>query len=180
MQWISKHKLRMKIVSQNLLVRIFLFFLWFMSIVCIFIACDPGDLHFNSPSISPEDYVSGLGSFGSSTQNKEERDRILKDTITPPNNPMYEIPYIPGTYTFRGVLQLEYFMGELYCVMRTIQNDYFMIDNDIKYFYRLDNPLLENYAVGDTIIVTARPMKLLDDFSLATYYVQPNFPSCNE
>ena len=36
------------------------------------------------------------------------------------------------------------------------------------------------YAVGDTVIVTARPMKLLDDFSLATYYVQPNFPSCNE
>ena len=56
----------------------------------------------------------------------------------------------------------------------------FMIDNGIKYFYRLDNPLLKNYAVGDTIIVTARPMKLLDDFSLATYYVQPNFPSCNE
>lgn len=176
----SKHNLRMKIVSQNLLLRMILFILWFMSVACMFIACDPGDLHFNSPSISPEDYVSGLGSFGSSTQNKEERDRILKDTITPPNNPMHEVPYIPGTFVFRGVLQLEYFMGELYCVMRTIHNDYFMIDSGIKYFYRLDNPLLENYAVGDTVIVTAKPMKLLDDFSLATYYVQPNFPSCNE
>lgn len=170
----------MKIMSQNLLVRIFLFFLWFMSIVCIFIACSPGDQHFNSPSLSPEGFVTGLGSFGSSMQNNEERDRILKDTITPPNNPMHEVPYIPGTYAFRGVLQLEYFMGELYCVMRTIHNDYFMIDSGIKYFYRLDNPLLENYAVGDTIIVTARPMKLLDDFSLATYYVQPNFLSSNE
>ena len=170
----------MKIVSQNLLLRMILFILWFMSIVCIFIACDPGDQHFNSPSLSPEGFVTGLGSFGSSMQNKEERDRILKDTITPPNNPMHEVPYIPGTYAFRGVLQLEYFMGELYCVMRTIHNDYFMIDSGIKYFYRLDNPLLENYAVGDTIIVTAIPMKLLDDFSLATYYVQPNFLSSNE
>ena len=170
----------MKIVSQNLLVRMILFILWFMSVACMFIACSPVDQHFDSPPLSPEGFVTGLGSFGSSTQNKEERDRVLKDTITPPNNPMHELPYIPGTFTFRGVLQLEYFMGELYCVMRTIHNDYFMIDSDIKYFYRLDHPLLENYAVGDTVIVTAKPMKLLDDFSLATYYVQPNFPSCNE
>lgn len=169
----------MKIVSQNLLIRIFLFFLWFMSIVCIFIACDPVDPHFFSPS-SPDDFVTGLGSLGNSVQNQEDRDRVLKDTITPPSNPMYELPYIPGTFTFRGVLQLDYFMGELYCVMRAIHNDYFIIDSDIKYFYRLDHPLLENYAVGDTVIVTAKPMKLLDDFSLATYYVQPNFPSCNE
>ena len=179
LQRISKYKLRMKIVSQNLLLRMILFILWFISIVCIFIACDPGDPHFFSPS-SPEGFVTGLGSLGNSVQNNEERNRVLKDTITPPNNPMHEVPYIPGTYAFRGVLQLEYFMGELYCVMRTIHNDYFMIDSGIKYFYRLDNPLLENYAVGDTVIVTARPMKLLDDFSLATYYVQPNFPSCNE
>ncbi len=169
----------MKIVSQNLLLRMILFILWFMSIVSIFIACDPGDPHFFSPS-SPEGFVTGLGSLGNSVQNKEERNHVLKDTITPPNNPMHEVPYIPGTYAFRGVLQLEYFMGELYCVMRTIHNDYFMIDSGIKYFYRLDNPLLENYAVGDTIIVTAIPMKLLDDFSLATYYVQPNFLSSNE
>ena len=180
LQRISKHKLRMKIVSQNLLLRMILFILWFMSVACMFIACAPVDRDFASPPLSPEGFVTGLGSFGSSTQNKEERDRVLKDTITPPSNPMYELPYIPGTFVFRGVLQLEYFMGELYCVMRTIHNDYFMIDSGIKYFYRLDNPLLENYAVGDTVIVTAKPMKLLDDFSLATYYVQPNFPSCNE
>ena len=178
---ILNNNLRMKIMSQNLLVRIFLFFLWLMSVVCIFIACAPVDRPFASPRLSPGDYVSEIGTaFTSSSQNKEERDRVLKDTITPPSNPMYELPYIPGTFTFRGVLQLEYFMGELYCVMRTIHNDYFMIDSGIKYFYRLDNPLLENYAVGDTIIVTAIPMKLLDDFSLATYYVQPNFLSSNE
>ena len=147
----------------------------------MFIACSPVDQHFDSPSLSPEDFVSGSDFLGSSIGlNTEDRDRILKDTITPPNNPMYEVPYIPETFTFRGVLQLEYFMGELYCVMRTMRNDYFMIDNGIKYFYRLDNPLLKDYAVGDTIIVTAKPMKLLDDFSLATYYVQPNFPSSNE
>lgn len=178
---ILNNNLRMKIMSQNLLVRIFLFFLWFMSVVCIFIACAPVDRDFASPPLSPGDYVSEIGNdFTSSSQNKEERDRVLKDTITPPSNPMYELPYIPGTFTFRGVLQLDYFMGELYCVMRAIHNDYFIIDSDIQYFYRLDHPLLENYAVGDTVIVTAKPMKLLDDFSLATYYVQPNFPSCNE
>jgi hypothetical protein len=174
-----KHNLHMKIVLQNLLARMALFTLWFMSAVFMCIACTPDGQHSFYTPLSPESFVSGLGS-GNSTQNKEERDRVLKDTITPPNNPMYELPYIPETFTFRGVLQLEYFMGELYCVMRTLQNDYFMIDNGIKYFYRLDNPLLENYAVGDTIIVTAKPMKLLDDFSLATYYVQPNFPSGNE
>ena len=180
---ILNNNLRMKIMSQNLLVRICLFFLWFMSVVCIFIACAPVDQPFASPPspLSPEDYVSEIGNNAtSSSQNKEERDRVLKDTITPPSNPMYELPYIPGTFTFRGVLQLYYFMGELYCVMRAIHNDYFIIDSDIQYFYRLDHPLLENYAVGDTVIVTAKPMKLLDDFSLATYYVQPNFSSCNE
>ena len=171
----------MKIVSQNLLVRMILFILWFMSVACMFIACSPVDQHFNSPSLSPWDYVSEIGNNAtSSSQNQEDRDRVLKDTITPPSNPMYELPYIPGTFTFRGVLQLDYFMGELYCVMRAIHNDYFIIDSDIKYLYRLDHPLLENYAVGDTVIVTAKPMKLLDDFSLATYYVQPNLPSCNE
>ena len=178
---ILNNNLRMKIMSQNLLVRIFLFFLWFMSVVCIFIACAPVDRDFASPPLSPGDYVSEIGNNAtSSSQNQEDRDRVLKDTITPPSNPMYELPYIPGTLTFRGVLQLDYFMGELYCVMRAIHNDYFIMDSDIKYFYRLDHPLLENYAVGDTVIVTAKPMKLLDDFSLATYYVQPNFPSCNE
>ena len=181
LQRISKHKLRMKIVSQNLLLRMILFILWFMSVACMFIACAPVDRDFASPPLSPGDYVSEIGNNAtSSSQNQEDRDRVLKDTITPPSNPMYELPYIPGTFTFRGVLQLDYFMGELYCVMRAIHNDYFIIDSDIKYFYRLDNPLLENYAVGDTVIVTAKPMKLLDDFSLATYYVQPNFPSCNE
>ena len=181
LQRISKHKLRMKIVSQNLLLRMILFILWFMSVACMFIACAPVDRDFASPPLSPGDYVSEIGNNAtSSSQNQEDRDRVLKDTITPPSNPMYELPYIPGTFTFRGVLQLDYFMGELYCVMRAIHNDYFIIDSDIKYLYRLDHPLLENYAVGDTVIVTAKPMKLLDDFSLATYYVQPNFPSCNE
>ena len=171
----------MKIVSQNLLLRMILFILWFMSVACMFIACAPVDRDFASPPLSPGDYVSEIGNNAtSSSQNQEDRDRVLKDTITPPSNPMYELPYIPETFTFRGVLQLDYFMGELYCVMRAIHNDYFIIDSDIKYLYRLDHPLLENYAVGDTVIVTAKPMKLLDDFSLATYYVQPNFPSCNE
>lgn len=127
--------------------------------------------------------VKPLNSFASSlSQNSVEQHRVFKDTITPPSNPMYEVPYIPGTYTFRGVLQLEYFFGQLFCVVRTANNDYFMIDDGINYIFRLDNPQLKNCVVGDTIMVCAVPMKLLptdakSEYSLATYYVYPKIAS---
>ena len=127
--------------------------------------------------------VKPLNSFASSfSQNSEEQHRVFKDTITPPSNPMYEVPYIPGTYTFRGVLQLERFKGSLYCVVRTMNNDYFLMDDGIMYLFRLDNPQLKDCAVGDTIMVNARPMKLIPEaseteYSLATYYVYPQIVS---
>ena len=140
----------------------------------------PNDVLPSSPIVD----VESLDFYVSSSMNGVEQHRVFKDTITPPSNPMYEVPYIPGTYTFRGVLQLEYFFGQLFCVVRTANNDYFMIDDGINYIFRLDNPQLKNCVVGDTIMVCAVPMKLLptdakSEYSLATYYVYPKIVSSN-
>jgi hypothetical protein len=45
---------------------------------------------------------------------------------------------------------------------------------------RLDDPTLVGYAVGDTVVVMAMPIKLIDKFSLITFDVQPNNSSSNE
>jgi hypothetical protein len=39
---------------------------------------------------------------------------------------------------------------------------------------RLNHPMLEKFAVGDTVVVTATPMMVKDSFSLATYHILPN------
>ena len=126
---------------------------------------------------SPNDYVGNYPFVGSSVSGltHKERDEVMKDTITPPDNPMNERPFVPGTHTFRGVLELKEFNGELYCAIHSVNdNDYFLTDNAAYYLSRLDNPWLSDFKVGDTIMVTAEPMKLVDEFSLATYYVYPN------
>ena len=150
---------------KNVLLRFVFLFFWFISLLFMYISCSPVDLYQPSENIF---------TLTSSLQHKD-RNVVFKDTITPPNNPMYEVPYIPDAYTFRGVLELEYFKGELYCVIRTLHNDYFLIDDGIKYLMRLDHPQLKNFAVGDTISVSAIPMKLINDYSeeysLATYFV---------
>ena len=69
----------------------------------------------------------------------KEKDKVFKDTITPPNNPMNEVPYVPGAFTFKGVLQLEYYGTELYCVVRGVNNNYFLMDNGVNYLFRLDS-----------------------------------------
>ena len=132
-----------------------------------------------SPDISPTEPSPGLldpyiGGLSTNVQNND-RDRVFRDTITPPSNPMNEIPYVPGTYFFRGVLQLEYFQGSLFCAIRsTNNNNYFLTDNGSIYLMRLNNPLLEDFAVGDTVVVTAAPMMLMDSLSLATYHILSN------
>ena len=113
------------------------------------------DQPLNEPPFTrSESFVADLSG---SVQNKD-RDRVFRDTITPPSNPMNEVPYVPGTHYFRGVLQLEYFGSSLFCTIRsTNNNNYFLTDNGSIYLMRLNNPLLENVAVGDTIVVTAKP-----------------------
>lgn len=173
LQRILKSFLRMKKRKNKCLV------LWSLILLFTCTACDhPNDVLPSPPIVD----VESLDFYVSSSMNGVEQHRVFKDTITPPSNPMYEVPYIPGTYTFRGVLQLEYFFGQLFCVVRTANNDYFMIDDGINYLFRLDNPQLKNCVVGDTIMVCAVPMKLLptdakSEYSLATYYVYPKIAS---
>ena len=123
------------------------------------------------PFTGSESFVADLSG---SVQNKD-RDRVFRDTITPPSNPMNEVPYVPGTHFFRGVLQLEYFGSSLFCAIRsTNNNNYFLTDNGSIYLMRLNHPLLAEFAVGDTVVVTAKPTMLLDSLSLATYHILPN------
>ena len=140
-----------------------------ISLLCV--ACDV-DKQLDAPLIGP--YENFIADIATSVTNKE-RDRIFRDTITPPGNPMNEVPYVPGTYYFRGVLRLEYFRGSLFCVIRsTSNNNYYLTDDGSIYLMRLNNPLLKEFAVGDTLVVTAKPIMLLDSLSLATYHILPN------
>ena len=142
-------------------------------LVVLLCACSDVQEEGYGPSFEPiESFVGGLSN---AVQNKD-RDRVFRDTITPPNNPMNEVPYVPGTHYFRGVLQLEYFNNRsLFCVIRsTNNNNYFLTDNGSIYLMRLNHPLLAEFAVGDTVVVTAKPMMVKDSFSLATYHILPN------
>ena len=140
----------------------------------VVLLCACSDVQADAPGPSFESIESFVGGLSNAVQSKD-RDRVFRDTITPPNNPMNEVPYVPGTHYFRGVLQLEYFGSSLFCAIRsTNNNNYFLTDNGSIYLMRLNNPLLENVAVGDTIVVTAKPTMLLDSLSLATYHILPN------
>ena len=140
-------------------------------IVLLCVSCGP-DIQLENPHSGVSDSFIG----GASTAvNNKDRDRVFRDTITPPSNPMNEVPYVPGTHFFRGVLQLEYFGSSLFCAIRsTNNNNYFLTDNGSIYLMRLNHPLLAEFAVGDTVVVTAKPTMLLDSLSLATYHILPN------
>lgn len=140
-------------------------------IVLLCVSCGP-DIHTDAPHLDPSDSFIG----GESTAvNNKDRGRVFRDTITPPSNPMNEVPYVPGTHYFRGVLQLEYFGSSLFCAIRsTNDNNYFLTDNGSIYLMRLNHPMLKEFAVGDTVVVTAMPMMVKDSLSLATYHILPN------
>ena len=139
-------------------------------IVLLCVSCDSGIQE--APHLGPSDSFIG----GESTAvNDKDRDRVFRDTITPPSNPMNEVPYMPGSHYFRGVLQLEYFQGSLFCAIRsTNSNNYFLADYGSIYFMRLNHPMLKEFAVGDTVVVAAIPMMVKDSLSLATYQIVPN------
>ena len=140
-------------------------------IVLLCVSCAP-DIHTEGPHLGISDsFVGGE----SSAVNSKDRGRVFRDTITPPSNPMNEVPYVPGTHYFRGVLQLEYFGNSLFCAIRsTNSNNYFLTDNGSIYLMRLNHPMLKEFAVGDTVVVTAKPMMVKDSLSLATYHILPN------
>ena len=140
-------------------------------IVLLCVSCGP-DIQLENPHLGPSDSFIG----GESTAvNDKDRGRVFRDTITPPSNPMNEVPYVPGTHYFRGVLQLEYLAGSLFCAIRsTNNNNYFLTDKGSIYLMRLNHPMLKDYAVGDTVVVAAIPMMVKDSLSLATYQIAPN------
>ena len=140
-------------------------------IVLLCVSCGMG-IHTDGPHLDPSDSFIG----GESTAvNDKDRGRVFRDTITPPSNPMNEVPYVPGTHYFRGVLQLEYFGSSLFCAIRsTNNNNYFLTDKGSIYLMRLNHPMLKEFAVGDTVVVTAMPMMVKDSLSLATYQIVPN------
>ena len=145
----------------------------FAQVAFIALLCAGCDV-YGPNDIAPTLQDSFVADLSGSVQNKD-RDRVFRDTITPPSNPMNEVPYVPGTHYFRGVLQLEYFGSSLFCAIRsTNDNNYFLTDNGSIYLMRLNHPLLAEFAVGDTVVVTAKPTMLLDSLSLATYHILPN------
>lgn len=140
-------------------------------IVLLCVSCGP-DIYLEGSHLKPLD--SYIGDASTAVNNKD-RDRVFRDTITPPSNPMNEVPYVPGAHYFRGVLQLEYLQSSLFCAIRsTNNNNYFLTDNGSIYLMRLDHPMLKKLAVGDTVVVTAMPMMVKDSLSLATYHILPN------
>ena len=141
----------------------------------VVLLCACSDVQADAPGPSFESIESFVGGLSNAVQSKD-RDRVFRDTITPPKNPMNEVPYVPGTHYFRGVLQLEYFNNRsLFCVIRsTNNNNYFLTDNGSIYLMRLNHPMLKDFAVGDTVVVTAMPMMVKDSLSLATYHILPN------
>ena len=146
------------------------FFAQTLFIVLLCVSCDSGIQE--APHLGPSD--SFIGGASTAVDDKD-RGRVFRDTITPPSNPMNEVPYVPGTHYFRGVLQLEYFGNSLFCAIRsTNSNNYFLTDNGSIYLMRLNHPMLKEFAVGDTVVVTAKPMMVKDSLSLATYHILPN------
>lgn len=170
MHRIFKHKtMRMKTSKIH-----FLFLgLWFASIVFMIFSCSPVDPFFQTYHFNVKDVSTIL--------TNKECEKVFRDTITPPSNPMYEKPVHYDQFAFRGVLCLEKFKGEYYCAIRSVtDNHYFLINDQVTYMMRLDDPTLVGYAVGDTVVVMAMPIKLIDKFSLITFEVQPNNSSSNE
>lgn len=140
-------------------------------IVLLCVSCGP-DIQLEGSNLGLSD--SFIGGASTAVDDKD-RGRVFRDTITPPSNPMNEVPYVPGTHYFRGVLQLEYLAGSLFCAIRsTNNNNYFLTDNGSIYLMRLNHPMLKEFAVGDTVVVTAMPMMVKDSLSLATYHILPN------
>lgn len=199
LQRISKQNLRMKTVTQNLLIRIVFFLFWLVSFMLMFMACSP-----NPPASDPPFFEGATDSSGSSNREFAVADipshdipYILADTITPPSNPM--APEDLSSYpTYAGTLQIfaadvfnnlngRYFCGiQLQTPIEIKLSDYetncysalFLLDSDSEHLVQFDHPLLQSCVVGDTILVTGTPVQISEGIALgiAMRYVQPLHP----
>ena len=188
---ISNNNLRMKTVSQNLLIRMVLFFFGLVSIVLMFMACSP-----NPPVSDPPFFEDATNSSGSSKSEFAVADipshdipYILADTITPPSNPMAPVD-LSAFPTFVGTLQMfqltgiDGLSGQYFCGIRLltpiegpsyIYYSLFLLDYRIERLTRFNHPMLESCVVGDTIYVTGEPKAICGSVALGLTmrYVQP-------
>ena len=188
---ISNNNLRMKTVSQNLLIRMVLFFFGLVTIVLIFMACSP-----NPPDSNPPFFEDMTNSSGPSNSEFAVADipsgdipYILADTITPPSNPMAPVD-LSAFPTFVGTLQMfqltgiDGLSGQYFCGIRLLTpiegpsysySTLFLLDYRIERLVRFDYPMLESCVVGDTIYVTGEPKAICGSVALGLTmrYVQP-------
>ena len=181
----------MKTVSQNLLIRMVLFFFGLVTIVLMFMACSP-----NPPASDPPFFEDATNSSGSSNREFAVADipshdipYILADTITPPSNPMAPVD-LSAFPTFVGTLQMfqltgiDGLSGQYFCGIRLltpiegpsyIYYSLFLLDYRIERLVRFDHPMLESCVVGDTIYVTGEPKVICGGgaLGLTMRYVQP-------
>ncbi len=181
---------------KTVMLRFVFLFLWFMSVMLMFVACSPNE--GPSPGWTPDDYLGSNtpGSlppmeFATAAVPSTQMPSILADTVTPPANPM--APEDLSAYpTFVGTLQIlgaekfsnlngRYFCGiqlqspiELWKMYSTI----YLLDKDSKELIHFDHPLLQSCVVGDTILVTGTPMLISNGIALGVemHFVQPLHP----
>ena len=188
---ISNNNLRMKTVSQNLLIRMVLFFFGLVTIVLMFMACSP-----NPPASDPPFFEDATNSSGSSNREFAVADipshdipYILADTITPPSNPMAPVD-LSAFPTFVGTLQMfqltgiDGLSGQYFCGIRLLTpiegpsysySTLFLLDYHSERLTRFNHPMLKSCVVGDTIYVTGEPKVICGGVALGVTmrYVQP-------
>ena len=187
---------------KTVMLRFVFLFLWFMSVMLMFVACSPNE----GPALggTPDDYLGSNtpGSlppveFATAAVPSAQMPSILADTVTPPANPM--APEDLSAYpTFVGTLQIlaadafnnlngRYFCGiQLQTPIEIKLSDYetncysalYLLDNDSENLVQFDHPLFQSCVVGDTILVTGTPIQISDGIALgiAMRYVQPLHP----
>ena len=192
MQRISNNNLRMKTVTQNLLIRMVLFLFWYVSIMLMFMACSPYPSGPDYPNFDNDITNSGGTSyreFAVADIPSNKLPYILADTITPPSNPMApddlsQYPTFVGTLQMFQISGIEDLKGQYFCGIRLhtpIMIDryeyyiMYLLNNSPEVLIRFDHPMLESCVVGDTIYVTGEPKAISGGVALGVTmrYVQP-------
>ncbi len=188
---ISNNNLRMKTVSQNLLIRMVLFFFGLVSIVLMFMACSPNPPDSNPPFFEDMTNSSGPSNseFAVADIPSDKLPYILADTITPPSNPMApddlsQYPTFVGTLQMFQISGIEDLRSQYFCGIRLhtpIMIDgyeysiMYLLNYSSEVLTRFNHPMLESCVVGDTIYVTGEPKAISGGVALGVTmrYVQP-------
>ena len=191
MQRISKHKLRMKTITQNLLIRIVFFLFWLVSLMLMFMACSPDPIFPDSPNF---DNITNSGGtsyreFAVADIPSDKLPYILADTVTPPSNPMApgdlsSYPTFVGTLQMFQISGIEELKGQYFCGIRLHTHimiegyEYsimYLLNYSSEVLTRFNHPMLESCVVGDTIYVTGKPKAISGGLALGLTmrYVQP-------